>query len=126
MNTTGSCPVPTNADKIWTYDQNYRGEKDADERKNGYGEYHWSGAEVYLLTILGLIHKFNSNLFIYLIKIIEFGIRQVYIVQVSASGFARVLQGKQVALNPRHYQIINSTMNSPESTSTDTLIMISL
>ncbi|KOB77154.1 putative zinc finger protein [Operophtera brumata] len=41
----GSCPVPTNAGKILTYDQYYTGHKDDDQRKNGHGENHWSGPE---------------------------------------------------------------------------------
>lgn len=49
-----ACAVPTNADKIRTCDQYYIGERDAEHRKNGHGENHWTGPEVlkYLPIVL--------------------------------------------------------------------------
>lgn len=56
---SATCPVPTNVDKIWTYDQYYTGENDAEERKNGQGENHWTGAEVSISVSYRVIFNFR-------------------------------------------------------------------
>uniref|UniRef100_A0A2A4JFP6 MYND-type domain-containing protein n=1 Tax=Heliothis virescens TaxID=7102 RepID=A0A2A4JFP6_HELVI len=38
-------PPKTNAEKMWPYDEYYIGERDQENRKNGKGQHHWTGAE---------------------------------------------------------------------------------
>lgn len=39
-------PSSSQRKKTWPYDEYYFGERDDEERRNGQGENHWTGAEV--------------------------------------------------------------------------------
>lgn len=41
-------PSSSQRKKFWPYDEYYFGDRDDEERRNGQGENHWTGAEVTL------------------------------------------------------------------------------
>lgn len=45
---SGCDPSSSQRKKSWPYDEYYFGERDDEERRNGQGENHWTGAKVTL------------------------------------------------------------------------------
>lgn len=56
-------PPKTNADQIWSYEEYYHGQRDDENRKNGDGLHHWTGAEVIPLYVtLYVVHLIRHDL----------------------------------------------------------------
>lgn len=66
VKSNSSCdPSSSRRKKSWPYDEYYFGERDNEDRRNGQGENHWTGAEVTLITyLIAVLYILNIKFFL--------------------------------------------------------------